>query len=101
MVLAPAYDVMNTRLHVQDSDFALGKGLFADGRESGANMAAHFTEWAEEIGIGTETARRIIHTALASQPRVEAMVQESALSRKAQKVFLLSIRTRFKRLRAE
>lgn len=101
MVLAPAYDVMNTRLHVQDSDFALAKGLFADGREPGPDMAAHFTEWAEETGIGAETARRIIRTALDSQPRVEAMVQESALSRKAQKAFLLSIRPRFKRLRAE
>lgn len=96
MVLAPAYDVMNTRLHVQDADFALDKGLFADARPAAGGMAAHFTDWAHTLGIAEPTARRIIQAACNSQPRVEAMVRDSALSRKAQKAFLLSIRPRFK-----
>ena len=29
-LLSPAYDLINTRLHVDDTDFALDKGLFAD-----------------------------------------------------------------------
>jgi len=29
-LLSPAYDLVNTRLHVDDTDFALDKGLFAD-----------------------------------------------------------------------
>lgn len=99
MVLAPAYDLMNTRLHVNDDDFALDCGLFADGRPATGGMASHFTEWAKAIGIPSGTAERIIQTALACQPRVEAMVQESALSRKAQKAFLLTTRVRFKNLR--
>ncbi len=33
-LLSPAYDLLNTRLHVADSDFALDTGLFADGYQS-------------------------------------------------------------------
>lgn len=33
-ILSPAYDLVNTRLHVDDSDFALSKGLFADKYQS-------------------------------------------------------------------
>ena len=33
-LLSPAYDLVNTQLHVDDSDFALDKGLFADGFKS-------------------------------------------------------------------
>lgn len=33
-VLSPAYDLLNTRIHVDDSDFALDGGLFSDGFKS-------------------------------------------------------------------
>lgn len=32
--LAPAYDLLNTHLHVDDSDFALSRGLFREGDKS-------------------------------------------------------------------
>ena len=32
--LSPAYDLINTSIHVDDADFALDKGLFADKFES-------------------------------------------------------------------
>lgn len=34
-LLSPAYDLINTKLHVDDTDFALEKGLFADEFQSG------------------------------------------------------------------
>lgn len=33
-LLSPAYDLINTRLHVDDTDFALDKGLFEDNYQS-------------------------------------------------------------------
>src|SRR6185369_13833453 len=33
-ILSPAYDLVNSRFHVDDSDFALSKGLFADNYQS-------------------------------------------------------------------
>ena len=60
---------------------------------------------AELTGLGIDMlirfergSGRIIQAACNSQPRVEAMVRDSALSRKAQRAFLLSIRPRFKLL---
>lgn len=32
--MSPAYDLINTRVHVADTDFALDKGLFTDGFKS-------------------------------------------------------------------
>lgn len=101
MVLSPAYDIMNTRLHVQDADFAMEKGLFEDGRPAPeGNIAAYFRDWAECIGVSPRTAWAFLRAAADKQPRIEEMVAQSALSRKAQKAFLLTTRQRFKALRA-
>ena len=35
-LLSPAYDLVNTRLHVDDTDFAFSRGLFADAHKSTA-----------------------------------------------------------------
>lgn len=99
MVLSPAYDVMNTRLHVQDADFALDRGLFADARQPGeGGMARHFLDWAAAIGIRPATAASTLKSYTAKRPRIEEAVAQSALSRTAQKAFLLTVRTRFKAL---
>lgn len=101
MVLSPAYDIMNTRLHVQDADFAMEKGLFEDGHPApDGNIASYFRDWAECIGVSPRAAMAFLRAAADKQPRIEEMVAQSALSRKAQKAFLLTTRQRFKALRA-
>jgi serine/threonine-protein kinase HipA len=56
-LLSPAYDLVNTKLHVDDSDFALGKGLFADNfkseeyKKSGHPSKKDLTEFAKRIGV--------------------------------------------------
>lgn len=99
MLLSPAYDVMNTRLHVQDTDFAMEKGLFADARPvANDDMATYFLDWAECIGVPQKTALVFLLSAVGKLGCIEEMTAKSALSRKAQKAFLLTIRTRFKKL---
>jgi serine/threonine-protein kinase HipA len=48
-LLSPAYDLINTRLHVDDSNFALDKGLFADEYKSNfagkKDMPAKLISW--------------------------------------------------------
>lgn len=101
MVLSPAYDIMNTRLHVQDADFAMEKGLFEDGRTPhDGNLAAYFMEWAACIGLPESAAVAFLRSAVSKQSRIEDMTAKSTLSRKAQKAFLITTRQRFKNLKS-
>ena len=55
--LSPAYDLINSRMHVDDSDFAFDKGLFADGFKSATYKKNNhpgkddFTELGKRIGL--------------------------------------------------
>ncbi|MDR3235452.1 MAG: HipA domain-containing protein, partial [Prevotellaceae bacterium] len=65
-LLSPAYDLINTRLHVDDTDFALNKGLFADNYESEfykKNRHASktdFLELAKRIGVAEKRAEKLL-----------------------------------------
>jgi serine/threonine-protein kinase HipA len=65
-ILSPAYDLICTRLHVQDSYLALKEGLFAGGYETESYKANgyyafdDFYEFAVRIGILPKRARRIL-----------------------------------------
>lgn len=94
--LAPAYDVLNTRLHVADSTFAMGAGLFADGRECHKrSMREHFTEWAVCIGLNAKYAAKEINRMAATLPELLEHLQKSHLSQKAQSVFRYHVRQRY------
>lgn len=97
--LAPAYDILNTRLHVTDSTFAMGAGLFADGKVCPkGGMKAHFTEWAECIGLTAKYAVKEINKMTAILPELLEQLQKSHLSQKAQSVFRYHVRQRFQSL---
>ena len=94
--LAPAYDVMNTAVHVNDSPFAMSLGLFADGRTSEKNRVRdHFLAWGGLIGLSQKIAALDLNMMLQQQKRIEALIADSFLSQKAQRVFLYHSRLRF------
>lgn len=97
--LAPAYDVLNTRLHVADSTFAMESGLFTDGRECHkGGMKEHFTEWAKRIGLTAQYAIKEINRTVAALPVLLEQLPKSHLSQKAQSVFRYHVRQRFRSL---
>lgn len=99
MRLAPAYDVMNTRLHIRnDSPFAMESGLFADARRPGRAVGAHFREWGLAIGIAPVRVDAFLHQFLDARPAVENAVQQSFLSPAARRAFIYETRQRFTRL---
>ena len=57
--LAPAYDLMNTRLHLNDRTFAPSKGLFA-GKKLSFVGRADFLEFAKRIECNPQSAKTII-----------------------------------------
>jgi len=99
-LLSPAYDLMNTRLHVDDSDFALEKGLFADDfksekyKKSGHPSKNDFTEFAKRIGVAESRIEKLLHPFLEKQPFVETLISRSFLNEIARRGYLLMYNTR-------
>ena len=80
--LAPAYDLIDTRIHLpDDSIFALQKGLFADGRSFplGLDNKA-FRDFGLSLGLPEKVVRASLDRFCADEPAIETMVQESLLS---------------------
>lgn len=99
-LLSPAYDLINTRLHVDDSDFALDKGLLADDfkseeyKKSGHPLKADFIEFAKRIGVIETRIEKLLNPFLEKQPFVETLVNHSFLSDADKRGYLLMYNTR-------
>lgn len=99
-LLSPAYDLINTKLHVDDTDFALDKGLFADGfksdqyKKSGHPSKNDFTEFANRIGIMESRFEKLINPFREKQQLVETLINHSFLSEANKRGYLQMYYTR-------
>ncbi|MEN8224256.1 MAG: HipA domain-containing protein [Bacteroidota bacterium] len=99
-LLSPAYDLIYTRLHVDDSDFALNKGLFQDGFRSdsflktGHPAKEDFIEFAMRIGVIENRIEKIIAPYLKKQEAVETLINHSYLNNESKRSYLLSYNTK-------
>jgi serine/threonine-protein kinase HipA len=99
-LLSPAYDLVNTKLHVDDTDFALDKGLFADGfkskeyKKNGRPSKSDFTEFAKRIGVKEGRAEKLLSPFLAKQPFMKTLVSHSFLSDANKREYLLMYNTK-------
>jgi len=99
-LLSPAYDLVNTKLHVDDSDFALDKGLFADGfkseqyKKSEHPSKSDFTEFAKRIGVAESRVNKLIYPFLENQPYMETLVSRSFLIDANKRGYLLMYNTK-------
>lgn len=103
-VLSPAYDLINTRIHVDDSDFALSKGLFKSNFESvGMKKNNHvglpeFYELAHRFSIPDRRRDKILEPFMSKQKKVEELIQRSFLNAQTKRAYLLDYQTRRNRL---
>jgi serine/threonine-protein kinase HipA len=85
-LLSPAYDLVNTKFHVDDSDFAFDKGLFADDfksnkyRINGHPNKSDFEEFGRRIGVLENRIEKIMTPYLEKQPLMESLISRSFLS---------------------
>lgn len=99
-ILSPAYDLVNTRIHVDDTDFALNKKLFSDGFQSptwktkGHPSGIDFMELGMRIGINEARSKILLEPFLKKQKLVEILVGRSFLSVAEKKGYLLHYNTR-------
>ena len=84
-LLSPAYDLINTNLHVDDSDFALDKGLFTDNfksktfKKSGHPCKTDFSEFAKRIGVAESRIDKLLQPFSEKQKGVEVLVNHACL----------------------
>ncbi len=99
-LLTPAYDLLNTRLHVDDSDFALDKGLFKDDfkseeyKKNGHPSKNDFIEFARRIGVFESRIDNLLNPFLEKRPLMEVLVNRSFLSESNKRGYLLMYNTR-------
>ena len=93
--LSPAYDLLNSHTHVNDTDFALDRGLFAEGMKSSfldhnnKPTRVSFLEFASRIGVKKDRSIKIIEPFIHRQLKVETLVQRSFLDEPTKRGYLL------------
>ena len=99
-LLSPAYDLVNTKLHVDDSDFALDKGLFADEfksaeyKKNGHPSQNDFIEFAKRIGVTESRVGKLLNPFLERQIRVKTLISHSFLNEDNKRAYLLMYQTK-------
>ncbi len=99
-LLSPAYDLLNTKLHVADTDFALSKGLFEDNfkspthRKNGHPSIVDFTEFGQRIGLFANRIDKILLPFSQKQDLVESLIQRSFLGKPEKKAYLIHYNTK-------
>jgi serine/threonine-protein kinase HipA len=106
-LLSPAYDLINTRLHTDDTDFALDGGLFADEYKSeqykkrGHPSKSDFTEFALRIGVTESRVGKLLNPFLEKQVFVETLIARSFLTDANKRAYLLMYNTKRNYLTAQ
>ena len=99
-LLSPAYDLLNTKMHVDDSDFALDRGLFADDFKSEQfkkNMHPHktdFEEFGKRIGVSDSRIEKLMRPFLEKQPLMESLITRSFLTETNKRGYLMMYQTK-------
>jgi serine/threonine-protein kinase HipA len=94
-ILSPAYDLLNTKLHVDDPDFALNGGLFAndfkskDWKKNGSPSQIDFIEFANRIGIRSNRIETLLKPFIERQDSVKQLIDQSFLASPEKKAYLM------------
>lgn len=102
-VLTPAYDLMDTSIHTDDTDFALKKGLSENMEKSdtyirtGHPCKADFITFGKLIGISETRINKMIYLFSTEQSSVKTLVESSFLEDKQKRIYLQNYKTRLDR----
>ena len=94
-LFSPAYDLINTKLHVDDSDFALSKGLFMDNykseqyKKNSHPAKKDFIEFAKRIGVTASRIEKLLIPFLEKQTLVETLIKRSFLNESNKRGYLM------------
>lgn len=104
-VLSPAYDLLNSSLHVVDEDFALEGGLFDKKyyseiyTQKGHPCQDDFVTFGKLINVPQVQIKKILDEFIASKPLVYALTEQSFLDSKLKRMYIRSYEEKLERLR--
>lgn len=93
--LSPAYDLVNSRIHINDSDFALHNRLLPRNLAEG-KIQHQFSLLAERAGIPKKTLDRMVDEMVSKSDLVERLVFASFLDDTTQRNYWLAYQGRLK-----
>ncbi len=102
-VLTPAYDLMDSSIHTNDTDFALENGLSENLEKSetyertGHPCKEDFENFGKMIGLSEKRVGQIIKPFGMEQPLVQELVESSFLADKQKRMYLQNYKTRLSR----
>lgn len=106
-LLSPAYDLMNTSIHVQDEDFALHGGLIPQNEysdiysQTGHPCKEDFIIFGNRIGVLPKKLNAIIETFSKESPLTEALISHSFLDERTKRMYRRSYQERLARFLRE
>lgn len=98
--LSPAYDLLNSRIHIDDKDFALDEGLIPP-RMGQGNVAKQFRLLAEHAGIPEKQATAIMSLMVSKSDEVKKLIDASFLKERIQRNYFQSYQMRLNKLQNE
>ncbi len=95
--LSPAYDLLNTQMHINDSDFALDEGLLPKNKSVG-KILNQFKTLSQEAGLQNAHTDKIISDMLSKNDQVKLMIGKSFLSESGKRNYLQTYQAKLKRM---
>lgn len=95
--LSPAYDLLNSRIHIDDRDFALDDGLLPRNLVKG-KILEQFNVLGELAGLSSKQINDIFDLFRSGKEKVEALVAASFLDKRTKRNYWQAYLTRMKKL---
>jgi len=96
--LSPAYDLLNSRIHTEDKDFALDEGLIP-ARMGLGNVAKQFRSLADYAGIPEKQKNAIMALMVSKTVQVTNLIGASFLKDRIKRSYLQGYQLKLKKLR--
>lgn len=95
--LSPAYDLLNSRIHIEDRDFALNEGLLPLSKANG-KIKEQFYSLGELAGIQYKQTIQSIQSLTSNEAKVLTLIKGSYLNEKTKRNYMQAYQTRLKKL---
>lgn len=96
--LSPAYDLLNTRIHIEDSDFTLDDGLLPKNLAKG-NVWIQLNLLAEKAALSKVQKDGIFENLLSKKEEVEYLINSSYLNERTKRNYTQAYETRLKKIK--
>ncbi|SFN16757.1 serine/threonine-protein kinase HipA [Algoriella xinjiangensis] len=96
--LSPAYDLLNTKIHIEDADFALKEGILPKSISSG-KIIDQLMVLGEKAVMTEKSIIKVLQNLTSKEDQVVDLIGRSFLSDKLKRNYLQSYQRRLKKLR--